>query len=45
VPDHVRIELAVTWPRGEMSAVLRSFLDLLKNEAAMIRNKVAGHLP
>jgi len=45
VPDHVRIELVVTWPRGEMSVVLRSFLDLLTNEAAMIRTKVAGHLP
>jgi DNA-binding transcriptional LysR family regulator len=45
MPDHVRIELAVTWPRGEMSVVRRSFLDLLTNEAATIRTKVAGHLP
>jgi DNA-binding transcriptional LysR family regulator len=45
VPDHVRIELVVTWPRGEMSAVRRSFLDLLTSEAATIRTKVAGHLP
>jgi len=45
VPDHVRIELVVTWPTGEMSAVRRSFLDLLTSEAAMIRTKVAGHLP
>src|SRR5215469_16475832 len=45
VPDHVRIELVVTWPRGEMSPVRRSFLDLLTSEAATIRTKVAGHLP
>jgi DNA-binding transcriptional LysR family regulator len=45
VPDHVRIELVVTWPRGDMSAVRRSFLDLLTNEAATIRTRVAGHLP
>jgi DNA-binding transcriptional LysR family regulator len=45
VPDHVRIELVVTWPRGEMSVAGRSFLDLLKNEAATIRTRVAGHLP
>ena len=45
VPDHVRIELVVTWPRGETSVVRRSFLDLLTSEAATIRTKVAGHLP
>ena len=45
VPDHVRIQLVVTWPRGEMSVVRRSFLDLLTNEAATIRTRVAGHLP
>jgi DNA-binding transcriptional LysR family regulator len=45
LPDHIRIELVVTWPKGEMSVVLRSFLDLLKSEAATIRAKVAGHLP
>jgi DNA-binding transcriptional LysR family regulator len=45
LPDHVRIELVITWPKGEMSVVLRSFLDLLKSEAATIRAKVAGHLP
>jgi DNA-binding transcriptional LysR family regulator len=45
LPDSVRIELVVTWRRGEMSVVLRSFLDLLKSEAAVIRSKVAGHLP
>jgi DNA-binding transcriptional LysR family regulator len=45
VPDRVRVELVVTWPRAEMSVVRRSFLDLLTNEAATIRTKVAGHLP
>jgi DNA-binding transcriptional LysR family regulator len=45
VPDRLRIELVVTWPRGEMSVVRRSFLDLLTSEAATIRTRVAGHLP
>lgn len=43
-PDDVRIDLVI-WPKGEISVVLRTFLDLLKHEATTIRAKVTGHLP
>jgi DNA-binding transcriptional LysR family regulator len=45
VPDHARVELVATWPKGTTSIVLRSFLDMLKEQAATIREKVKGHLP
>jgi len=44
-PDDVRVQLVLTWPRGEISAVVRAFLDLLQEEAATVRTKIAGHLP
>ena len=44
-PDHTRVELVAAWVKGATSVVLRSFLDMLGEEAATILEKVAAHLP
>jgi len=45
VPDRARVELIAAWSKGASSVVLRSFLDMLGEEAAMIREKAKSHLP
>ena len=38
-PDDVRIELVAAWKKENQSLVLRSFLELLKDNASFIRKK------
>lgn len=45
VPDQVRVELIAAWPKRASSVVLRSFVDMLAEESAMIREKAKRHLP
>jgi DNA-binding transcriptional LysR family regulator len=45
VPDRARVELIAAWSKGASSVVLRSFLDMLGEEAAVIREKAKSHLP
>ncbi len=44
-PDQARVELIAAWPKGASSVVLRSFIDLVSEEAATIREKTKKHLP
>lgn len=45
VPDQTRVELIAAWRKGATSVVLRSFIDMLVEEAAVIREKTKKHVP